>query len=452
MKLQRPLLIPPLLLLALGLVGSTVDSYAQLMKLPDETSFSPQSVNLLDWFAPAGTLEVGEAHVTEVDASRLDSVYGVTYVAEGGGSPRLGSVRLFPADWFYDDVLVNAPVTGTSANRSLILQFRLPLRRLGLFLGGAPPGLRARISAYTAKSQLLGTVEQELTNAVRGTFVGVETAAGEGISSAVLDYGEEEAPELIHRLLVDFVSPPQFRAYVPQIAAGKAGSVTYVTTINIKDLRGGRLDFPVQVNLFSSSGEPLALPFNGQEASHLPLTVRPFAMAVLASDPSAELQLGYGVIESPRPVVVDVEYQVSSSEGSALSRATFRGGEAKLFQASLVEVSPNSQTDTGIAILNPHARAVLVELTPVEESGDRPEGIQPPGRRIRLEPGAQRAFMLSELCSLPDISGSSCNFPTGGFTGQLHIRGHEPVVVTTLRLLNGLPETGLTVRSLEPDF
>jgi len=294
-------------------------------------------------------------------------------------------------------------------------------------------------------------VEQELTTAARGTFVGLETTAGEGISSAVLDYGEETAPEVIHSLLVDFVSPPQFRTYVPQVVQGKAGSVSYVTTIKIEDLRGGRSDFQVEANFFSPSGEPLALRVNGQEASHLTLTLRPFGMAVLVSDPSAELRLGYAVIESPRPLVVEAEYQVSSDD-SPLSRVTVRGGEAKMIQSSLVEVSPDSQTDTGIAILNPQPRAVLVELTPLKESGNRPEGIDPPGVRLRLEPGAQTAFMLSQFCSLPDISGSSCNFPTGGFIGQLHIRGYEPVVVTTLRLVNGLPQAGLPVRSLEPDF
>ncbi|RPJ53046.1 MAG: hypothetical protein EHM23_31710 [Acidobacteria bacterium] len=294
-------------------------------------------------------------------------------------------------------------------------------------------------------------MEQELTTAARGTFVGLETTAGEGISSAVLDYGEETAPEVIHSLLVDFVSPPQFRTYVPQVVQGKAGSVSYVTTIKIEDLRGGRSDFQVEANFFSPSGEPLALRVNGQEASHLTLTLRPFGMAVLVSDPSAELRLGYAVIESPRPLVVEAEYQVSSDD-SPLSRVTVRGGEAKMIQSSLVEVSPDSQTDTGIAILNPQPRAVLVELTPLKESGNRPEGIDPPGVRLRLEPGAQTAFMLSQFCSLPDISGSSCNFPTGGFIGQLHIRGYEPVVVTTLRLVNGLPQAGLPVRSLEPDF
>ncbi len=442
-----------LLLLAPGLVGLITDSYAQVVKLPDQSTFSPQSVTLFDEFVVHGIGEPGKAYVSEVDASRLNSVYGVTFVAEGGGSPRLGSVR--PSLGFLvssDDVLVNFPVTGTSANRSLILQFRLPLRRLGLFLGGAPPGLRARISVFSAKSQLLGTVDQELTDAVRGTFVGVETTAAEGISTAVLDYGESEAPELIHRLLVDFVSPPQFRTYVPQMVQGKVGNVECATTIKVKTLRPERSDIPVDVNLFSSSGEPLAFRFNGQEASQFPQSVRPGGMAVLVSDPSDQLRLGYGVIEAPRPVVVEVEYQFLSGDGSPLSGAILRGGEAKLFQVVLAGVSPNSQTDTAIAILNPQPRAVAVDLTPVEESGDRPKGISVPGARIILEPGTQAAFMLSAFCSLSVTSGTDCQVPTGAFTWQLDIRGYEPVVVTALKLVDGLPRAGLPVRSPEPDF
>ncbi|RPJ49504.1 MAG: hypothetical protein EHM23_36630, partial [Acidobacteria bacterium] len=138
MKLHRVRLISTTLLLVSGLVGRTPDSYAQVTKLPDPSSFSAQSVTLLDEFFLSGTLQVGEVHLTEVDASRVDSVYGVTFFAAEGGSPRLGSVRLFQGDFAFDDVLVNFPVTGSSANRSLIFQFRLPLRRLGLYLGGPP--------------------------------------------------------------------------------------------------------------------------------------------------------------------------------------------------------------------------------------------------------------------------------------------------------------------------
>ena len=270
--------------------------FAQITKLTDKATFSEDAVSL-----GFGELVLAAG----AEESDIYSVFGVRFVGEGGSVPTVRTVTVFTGvPPTIDTIIRNESPTGTSADRALIVQFMHPLVRAGFDLvGNGFEDTIASVQAFTAKGQLLGTVEQNEINETRGPFVGVETSHPEGISTVVLDYGEEEAPEQINSLIIDYLEPRSFKKYLPQIAHGRAGDFLLQTTLQIQNLyASSQVEVWVKLLLFDQAGDPLTLNLNGEENSSFEFTLSYLRLKQLTTEgPADKVAVGYACIESNYP-------------------------------------------------------------------------------------------------------------------------------------------------------
>ncbi len=199
------------LLICLILIQGTL-LFGQVTKITDPRVFSNEAV-----FLRFGELFWAHGGKTGDTYAAL----GIRFLGEGSSKPTsiTLSVGSDIAGWF-DMPIRNESDKGNSAGEALILQFRYPLLRVGFTLGNGTETTVARIQALTARGELLGTIEQDSFDEKRGPFVGLETTNPKGISTIVLDYGEEEVGEQVNELRVEFLERRLFKIYLPQVAHG----------------------------------------------------------------------------------------------------------------------------------------------------------------------------------------------------------------------------------------
>jgi hypothetical protein len=431
-------ILVPLVMVLLTVGGGF--SFAQISKLTDKSAFSDAALQLF-----SGQL-TRYAEVMDVFAA-----LGVRLVGEGGSVPTVEFVTV--GEGFLppiDHVIRNQPLMGTSADQALIFQFKYPLHRVGFVLGNGSESTVARIRALTAKGELLGTIEQSAINETRGPFVGLETTHTAGISTVILDYGAEEQAEQIHSLLLEYLSPRVFETYLPHIVHGRAGDRLLRTLIQIQDL-GVADETKAKLSLFNQSGQPLTLRLNGQEGSAFEFTFTFLASVHLEVESlGEEWAVGHARIESSFPVAAHAIYQTSGPDFDEMVEAGVESVEAKTFHAASVERMMGAGLDTGIAVANVGETPTRAVFMLLEETGERPEEIRNLPS-FALEPGQQRAFFLSEFCSISPIP-DFCNFDflaERDFRGAVRITSVVPIVVTTLRTVHGIPVSSLPVGSTE---
>jgi hypothetical protein len=96
---------------------------------------------------------------------------------------------------------------------------------------------------------------------MRGVFVGVESGHPEGMSTIVVDYGDDQNGEQIHRLWVDFLVPPSFCLCSAQIGMGVADGISVETHVQVVNPFSQPLD--VRLSFRDPDGLPLPIPSLG---------------------------------------------------------------------------------------------------------------------------------------------------------------------------------------------
>ncbi len=418
---------PTMLFFVLSVATSTC-AWAQVTKLTSPEQFSEDAF-LLTFEEVAGNQ----------DPSELYASLGVFFRGEGSSRPTTGSAVIQPiVPPQIDLVIRNKSASGATTadgapHEALIITFQNPLRRFGVTLGNGSQDTVAALSVLKAGGKLLGSIEQDDIDEVRGPFVGVETSDPEGISTIVLDYGDGENAEQLNEILLESLSASTFGVYLPQIGDGEANGLTLQTLIQISSV----LQQPTSVRLllFDSDGEALRLVID---------TIFEFQLngsgskQFLSRGDSTPVKFGYAHIESDLPVTAHSIYRTSISDTDSVSKAGILGSEGRIVQVVPAERVPEQDSNTGIAVVNVSDKETDVLLRLAEESGlppTDPRFGRARNRFILLKPGAHRAVFLSEVFDLLE---------TKRFKGILRILSSQPVAVTALRTLRGVAVSSLS--------
>jgi hypothetical protein len=395
-------------------------------------------------------------------AAELHSRLGLQFMGSGGSSPRLETVEVF-RDFGGIGLSVAvrnvSPDGGDSAGRPLLLRFRDPVRRVGLILGNGTAETVARLEAFTARGESLGSVEYvgpETKDTDRGPFVGIETAHPEGIATLVVDYGAEVREEYIHEIWLEYLVERPFRLYIPQLAVGRVGSRQLEMLLQLQTLYTWS-DQEVVVRFFDSAGEPLELTVDGTPRSDLSLRLAYFlSVRVKITAPEEEgVEVGYAEIESKLPLAAQGIYRVWDEETGQVNEIGIEAQEAKVFHVFPVDWEAQERLDTGFAIVNPGDQPAEVTLRPF----DPDNRFKPPWLKnwpqLTLLPGEHKALFLSEICGLPQPSPLIIwcyegSFPVEeDFASSLLVVSDQPVAVTSLRTRQGWLISSLPVGSTQ---
>jgi len=391
-------------------------------------------------------------------ATEVQSGVGVRFVGEHGSIPTYWTTLVFPdfTDMGTYVGVRNLSSGGNSEGESLILQFQVPLVRVGLDLGNGTAATVARVEALTAKGESLGFVEQvgvETTQESMGAFVGLETSSPEGISSLIVDYGAESREEEVYDLWLEYRDHRPFRTVVAQIAQGRDSKRGLDLILQIQNLYGRRNQ--VTVKFFDSAGQPLELPFEGEWKTSLEFDILQ-ATSVRAETSHSEsgVRVGYAILESTLPVAAQAIFRMVDAESKLLSEAGVEARETRVSQAFPVEWRSEERLDTGFAFANPGEREASIWL----QLWDSVHPFRPPWMwgwpTLTLAPGEHKAMFLSEICDLPGpgsmVSWCSNGFPSDqDFEGSIQVISDEPIGVTSLRTLRGYLISSLPVGSTQ---
>lgn len=401
-------------------------AFGQLTKLGQASDFSPDCIKM----------DFGEIAYSDTPVGDAYAAAGILFVGEGDSSPKGVLVKISEyTPYPLVSALRNDRADGTSPNEALIMQFRYPVSRVGFDVGNGTTTTVARIKAFTATGEQLGTIEQNSVEERVGPFIGVETTHPAGISTLVLDYGDADEGEQLSSLRFDFLSPHTFRTYLPQIAHGRAGDRILETTIQMQALAKSH----VRLSFFDSTGQPMALNLGGEEVNALEYSFPVLSSRRVKTDgPTDETRVGYAAIESDYPVEVQAIYQVTDQGSYLLSEAGIDASPSQFFQAGPVEYIPAQRLDTAIALVNTDNHETEVSIRVLNPDGTFPGWLRL--RSITLAPGEHRAFFLSQVCvEFPELCETG-GFPTEEiFQGSVVIRTNgEPVAATVLRTVEGL--------------
>lgn len=362
------------------------------------------------------------------------SSYGVRFVTEEGGEIRVEVLTVLPIlPPKLDAVLRNGSPGGSSSRLALILSFSTPLRRVGFTLGNGPA--TALIMAYTARGKLLGETEQPVLEELVGPFVGLETSDPAGISTVVIDYGENPAREQINDLRLEYLQSRSFGIVIPQIAAGHAVGRTVETQIHLQNL-GEKT--PVEVRFFDTAGKPLSVLLGGEERVVWEGELGRSAHRVLElQSPDGVLLVGYVVVEAPRPVGAQAIYR-TLSDTSLPVEAAITAGPGRIWHVASVEVNPTLGLDTGIALVNVSSETARARLYLIDDAGH----VLDNGVGLQLAAAEHRALFLTEL-----FGENLEKLGYAKFLGSLEIHSDQPTAATVLRTYCGFSVSSLLVDS-----
>jgi hypothetical protein len=205
-----------------------------------------------------------------------------------------------------------------------------------------------------------------------------------------------------------------YSLFFPHVADG-GGAGGWRTTITLAN-RSASSSSAV-VNFYDGQGGPLTVRVGGQTGSQFPVTIPPFGVAQIKTEPEGGLKTGWAVVQAAEPV-------------SGLAIFTWGSGSADFvdevgvpatvpLRSMAVFAQAGAGTSTGLAIANPNAGSVNVTL--VLRNSDAQEL----ARTTLTLPGmGQIARYLHEI------------FPAMGqteFTGKLDISSAQPLVALALR-------------------
>ena len=417
---------------------------AQVVKLEDTQSFSEESTLLFLSELESGSV-VNDAY----------SAFGLQLDGEASSLPTAEFLLVgigFPGS--FDFVINNQPTEGTSAGKALILRFDSPLVRFGVEISNGSETTIATLQAFTARGDLLGTVEQGNIDELEGRFVGLETSNPAGISTVVVDYGAEENPERIHLIRFELVDPKPFRTFLAQVAAGRVGNTTLQTIVQIQSLVRGTVEG--QIRFFDTTGQPLLFSLNGEEISQFDFNFILPGSRRLTLEPSTtgEIRFGYAMIESNLPVAAEAIFQVLETgqplPGGLRAEAGVTSQRSRVLHAVGVQRQRDQDLNTGLAVVNTSEVPTMIQFELLNENGEKPEEIHNQ-LRIELAAGGHLSFFLNEYCQLA-LDNTVCGIDflaDSDFRGSIAIRSVQPTVVTTLRTFSGLPRSSSPAGSIQ---
>jgi hypothetical protein len=400
-------------------------TFGQIVKLTDQDSFSEDAVYL-------NFGDIGRGY--EAAAAYRD--LGVFFTGEGNSRPARSTALI--GVWEFEAVLQNQPFE-SSAGEALIIRFDEPARRAGFRLGNGKPETRATISAFTARGEALGSVEQDGLVAMRGVFVGLEAGHPDGMSTIVVDYGDDQNGEQIHRLWVDFLVPPSFCVCSAQIGMGVADGISVETHVQVVNPFSQPLD--VRLSFRDPDGLPLPVPSLGEGGAEFDLTLPGLRSRQFKLRSDGELRTGYLCLESRLPVDAQAIFVIQSATGEVVTEAAVRADPPRTRQNAAVEFDVSSGLDTGLAIANPNDQDAWIAFYLRDES----TGSTLRQRTIAIPAGVQQALFLNEMFA-PRPNSDDPPLPDA-FQGYLEIASYPPVSVTTMRTCHGIARSSLPVSS-----
>jgi glucose/arabinose dehydrogenase len=247
---------------------------------------------------------------------------------------------------------------------------------------------------------------------------------GRSISS----FGEDEDGELY---LVDFggeVLQMRFLslARFAQFADGASEAGRIVSRIAVVNPSGRPLDGVLRVRFRDGSNRPVEIA--GHLGDEFPLLIPPHSSVKLETTGLSEpLFVGWAEIEADGPFSATILYSFGAGVGEVAAEAGLAPAETARRFLSFVSRNVPAGIDTGVAVANPGANRITVDLA--LES----EGLVVAVAAFDLESGEQRAEFLGER--FPDLD------PL--FEGTLSVFATGDMAATLLRTLGGAPLSSL---------
>jgi hypothetical protein len=337
--------------------------------------------------------------------------------------------------WFFDYVIRNLPLTGTSAGKPLVVRFAEAVRRVGFVFGNGRPWTLLKLSAYTETGEYLGSVVHIGVEETRGPFLGLETSHPMGIAGVTVDYGGAPEAEQINELYYEPLIARPFAACVAQVAVGETATVVMGTLLQVQNLFA--FSVRVTVRFLDQQGAPMPLLVDGTDRSTLEFELwneqsRRFVLGA----GEGRLRVGYACIESAYPVGGNVTLRTLNREGRLLHEAAVPASPGRTIQYFPVERDVARGLETGIALVNLSEVKQRPSFSLLQADGPPFTGS---GSFFQLEPGEHRAFFLAERYeSLP-----------GSFRGGLMITCKGALAAAAIRTIDGLAASTIPMFSTE---
>ena len=391
-------------------------AYGQYSKLASPNDFSDESVRI-DF----------EGYWTDAVAADLLAQWGVHFDASADSTPKIEVITPLIGGAQPDTVVKNQPDAGDSAGKSLIVNFKYPVSKVGFVASNATT---LAMKGYDPLGKTVFNTSWDDMDDKQ--FVGVSTTVAQGLSKIEIAYGGS-APEEIDDLIFEYVSRPVFRTYLAQIGDAKDLLQTVIVVSNLSNSTAQG-----EVRFFQSDSNPLSMPFNGSEASAVPLEIAPSASVTLTSPGTTEgtPKVGYATISSNVPVEGTAIFRVLPG-GQLLSEVGLAAAPARYLVVGAVQKIAAGGLDSGVAIVNTSDEPANVTAMLVAEDGDV---VAMNDTALALPAHNHKAKFMSEL--FPD-------FANQDFQGTLVVSSDKPVALVIVRALGGLPRSALPVGGLQ---
>ncbi len=394
-------------LLFLFVVVSIIDApiHAEYIPLLGYEVFQEKEGLLV--YPPGG--ESSMYRVGEMDASEMESRNGIIFTGEGESN-----VRIHQGEEFHSlggvypgpRCIEHVPSSETSsADEGIVIRFKYPVRIFGLYVGRysfSGPGVEGvaaiTLRAYSQSGQLVGTTLTERAYLGEGEYrfahstLGFEVTDGPGITTVVLDYGEEHVRETIGEIYYKYLVPHPFKIILPQIAHGTASGASIESDLTLF------WDASASVDVMSSWGSPLASQILN-EGSEFTLSGEhrgdPQEYFKSSTIPGLDdLTVGYVVAESDYPIDGQVVYRTTDAEGKVYE-ADIRGCVPETYLQIPFEINQAENLNAALAIVNPSGTVAEIEIHVNDSEDSYTEFWDPP--TFTLQPGEQRALFMHEL-------------------------------------------------------
>jgi hypothetical protein len=407
-------------LLLLSLQFMAIPAYAEVTPLYGAEEFE-DSLSYPSYVGAAGY------RIHDIDAAEADSRNGIIFTGEGESG-----VRIHKGEDYYlgfgsgmqlgKRCIEHVPSETSSADEGLVIRFKYPVKKFGVFLGSISPSSEdhplagfdiASLRAYSSNGQFIGTVEMEVIanppNYDGYSFFGFETDNNQGVTTVVLDYGDAEKPERIATIFYEYNTPRPFRVILPHIAHGTISGASIDSDLSLF------WDRLANVKLYSTLGEIPSNPYLG-EGNNFQLQYDEMTGGVYKGFPTQfhfksstipginDLTVGYVVAESDYPIDGQVVYRTTDSDGKVYE-ADIRGCVPETYLQIPFELNQSENLNAALAIVNPSDTVAEIEIHVNDSEGSYTEFWEPP--TFTLQPGEQKALFMHELWDeMPSEDGS----------------------------------------------
>jgi Protein of unknown function (DUF1566) len=182
------------------------------------------------------------------------------------------------------------------------------------------------------------------------------------------------------------------------------------------------------LKFYDSEGEISRLSIDGENGLEFPFSIPARSSKILRTDGISDpVYVGWAAAITDAPISGMLQYSLETSAGKPLSEAGIQA--SPLAQELTASVQKNRATglDTGMAIVNPAAKASIITILVKDQSEETVIS-----EEIELEPGQHLSMFLSQLGELPD-----------SFTGTILIDADSPIAATLIRTIDGLHSSSL---------